>query len=246
MKNSRLALILVLFFCLIMVPQSLFAQGGFKGATAEDVALSFYKTANTMPNFEEWAKKSPGFRYQSVTEAPIYIEKEKERLLKKWIALEKDDDVLNIRTIVPLHIDKIVDEKGLKESHVLKIMFPNLKETYFPYKHNDNIFAIIIPDLNKFFELPISEEQANLVMADLQTNKKQEVVINFFIKPYKSYTDKPRRLNKADQWVMLGNIVSLTISSKKTGTPLWHYGAKWYISPKGKELRDIYKERVTP
>lgn len=245
MKNTCFA-ILVLLSCLGFCATKLYAQGNFNSANAEDVALSFYKTAQAMPDFAQWAKKTPAFKYQSVTEAPVYIQKERERLLKKWAELGKEDDVLNIRTISPVKVDTVLTEKGIAESYILKILFQNPKETYFPYKHYDDSFAVIVPDLPKFFELPITKEQADLVNSDIQSNRKHEAVINFFIKPYKSYADHPRKINKTDQWVMLGNVVSISISSKKTGAPLWHYGAKWYISPKGKELRDIYNARNTP
>jgi hypothetical protein len=243
-KFTASIFIFFLSITLLVMPYKGWGKTDFTPSSSEDIALAFYKTAQAAPNFEEWAKQSDGFKNKSVTEAPNYIQKEKQRLLQKWSLIEKNGDILNIKTYAPFSITKIPPEKkGDEETYTLNILIDNIEETYFSYKHLQNNFAVIVPNIANHLTQKITKEQAALLITEGAGDNSQKAILDFQIKPLKSYTDKPLVIEKIEQWAMVGDIISLSMTSKQTGAPLFYYGTKGYISPKGQELRSIYKEK---
>lgn len=236
----------IAFFLFVGTAASI-AAPQINAASGEDVALTFYKMADAKPDFETWAKTSKAFKYQSVTEARTFIRKERERLEKKWIDLDRNGTVLNIRTtnMVDVQANLEKDEND-PEAYKLVILLDETRKTFFPYVHAGNNFVVIPRNIETSASHAINRTEAETILNEISKNSTQGVVIDFGVRPFKAYTDKPHKIGKEDQWVLMGDIISITLSSKQTGKPLWSYGADWYVSPKGQEVLDMYKGNQTP
>ena len=102
------------------------------------------KSADAKPNFEKWAMGSKAFKYQSVTEARSFIRKERQRLEQKWINLDRNGDLLTIRTTNP--VDVIADmerDENDPEGYKLVILLDKTRKTFFPYTHMGDPYAVI-------------------------------------------------------------------------------------------------------
>ncbi len=240
MKLLHLFLLLALSLTIHSLPAM--AKSQVVAANGEDVALAFYKSADAKPNFEKWAMGSKAFKYQSVTEARSFIRKERQRLEQKWINLDRNGDLLTIRTTNP--VDVIADmerDENDPEGYKLVILLDKTRKTFFPYTHMGDPYAVIPKNIESVLSHQIDRAQAEFILNDIKHNPAQGVVIDFGIKPSKAYTDKPHKIGKEDQWVLMGDVVSISISSKQTGKVLWDYGAQWYVSPKTQEVLDLHR-----
>ncbi len=217
------------------------AQSVFNRSSSEDVGLSFYKSSNIKPNFKEWAKKTDAFKYKSVTEADSYIKKESERLQSKWGEIDKKGNVINIYfssvAIVKPVPKENIDDPAFYDVHIL---LNKSDKAYFPYKFHDKHFALIPNNIEKVLSFTIDDSNAALILKNLKLESKEPVEIQLSIHPTKAYSKKPELIDGINQWVLMGDIVTMQMTAKKTNTILWNYSEKNYVSPKRAVLNKVY------
>ena len=246
-KFFKLSFALLIFFTasFLAAPPIQASQNALAPSSAEDVAIAFYKTAGTRPDFKQWAKKTDEFKTKSVTETQNYIEKENQRLLKKWIQFDNTDSIININFSAKAVIKALpLENPESSPIYNFHIIIPDAQKTYFPYVFQEIPIAVIAQDFEQLLNHKIEETQSLFILENMSINREEPVNINISIKPQKSYTDKPERINGIDQWILMGQITSMRVVATKSSETLLYYGAPWYTSPAGKELQNVYNKRL--
>ena len=246
-KNFKRCILFLISLIAVFLnePQTCTAQNILSPSSAEDVAIVFYKTAGVKPNFKEWEKKKDEFKTKSLTETQNYIEKENQRFLKKWVEFDKTDSIININFSAKAIIKPLpLENSKEKPTYNFYILTPNAQKTYFPYIFQDTSFSVIAQDFEQFLSHKIEETQSFLILKNIDLNKEEPVEVFISIQPQKAYTDKPEHIDGIDQWILMGRITSMRVVATKSSETLLYYGAPWYTSPAGKELKTIYDKRL--
>lgn len=209
-----------------------------KMATGEDVAIAFFKTADTTPNFDGWVKNNPDYMVVPPDSVVAYIKKEKQRLLRRWKNYDASEDMLNIRVPIVANLESAPDEAG-NQQYTLHLDFYDKDVTYFPYIFGEYKFAVMPLKLKTMFHQPLSKEQYDTIKRDL--SRDNAALLFLALKPVKAHTDQPYDIDGVEQWVLKTDIASMTLKTKNGRTDLWNYNAQWYIPPETGKVLDLYK-----
>jgi hypothetical protein len=221
------------------------SQDKVEAASGEDVAMAFYIAAQAKPDFDIWARESEAFKYQPVTEVRSYLQGEKLRLEHKWNEMQKDDSLLTVRTRTPVVIEADMRKKETDpDSYTMAILPEQGTLLFFPYMYAGKHFAVIPSDVENILLHRINRETALALTKVIEQDDAKSVTIDFTIRPATAYTDKPYKIGKEEQWVLMGDVVSVSIVPEDGGLPIWQDIANWYITPKGRELREIYHTKT--
>jgi len=241
MKNITL---LLLFFFLMGTGMTAGAQGIAEPSKGEDVAIAFFKTANTRPDFALWAKGAPKYKTVAPARADMFLEDEQQRLIKRWQEYNPDNDFIDIRADVAIELKITVDENG-NESYWMYMSFKTDGITYFPYTFMDYKFAVIPQKIETLMIQKLEEQQFRLIFEEFKNKMTGGAYLYLQLKPVKAYINQPYMIDGAEQWALLCDVAGLALKSYYKKTPLWHYSADWYISPVNKELQGLYNAPAT-
>ncbi len=234
---------LVLIGSVLVFPKGANAQED-DTASAEDIAIAFFKTAKITPDFEKWARGSNGFKTVAPAMVPEFLDKEKQRLARRWKAYDEQEHVFNVRTSAQVELKVNADSKG-KEQYWMYLSFMTGAATYFPYSFQDYNFAVIPQRMDQLMIQPLERLQYEAIFKNFGESAKGSGWLYMQMKPAKAYADKPYEIDGMEQWALMADIVTMSLLSTD-GTALWNYGASWYVSPKTRELQDLYKKREAP
>lgn len=208
--------------------------------TGEDVAIAYFKTANIKPDFDKWARGSEAFKSIAPARVPEFVEKEKQRLLKKWNERGADGFIFEINAPVSIELKTVTDEKG-QEKYLMEIAFEEGKVDYFPYAFQDYNFAVIPHGMETMLVQELPKSQFDLLFQEFVETAAGPAILRIQLKPSKSYTGQPYEMDGVEQWILLTDIATMALASVKNEAQLWNYGAGWYVSPDTKAVQDLYK-----
>ena len=237
--SSRLYFFTLVLCALVMASVQSFAARDEDSATGEDVAIAFFKTGETNPDFDLWAKNSKDYKVSSPARANEVLFIEKQRLIKKWKAFNLEESVLEIRGNVTVDL-KVVVDKDAVEQYWMYVTFKEGGVTYFPYKFQNYLFAVIPQQIETLTIQPLQKEQYDLLHNDFK-GKTGTAQLSLQLKPVKAYMQQPYMIDDKEQWALLCDIATMSLYSRTTRQILWNYGAEWYVSPVTEELRDLYQ-----
>ncbi len=210
-------------------------------SSGEDIVFAFFKAGDITPNFDSWARKTDTYKRTAPARVGEYIQKETERLSKRWDAYRPDEELITIRT--PVDITLSVEEKqdGTR-AYWMQINFAdNNPAFYFSAQYQDYIIALIPQKMEQLMMQPLRAEEFTALSE--KYNGLFEGKADFFVemKPVRAYTSQPYNFEGVEQWVLLTDVVGLSLNLPKTDTSIWNYGANWYVSPKTEELQGLFK-----
>lgn len=217
------------------------AQRNKNVSSAEDVAIAFFKAGGTNPDFEGWAKASRDYKTASATRAGEALSDEKQRLFKKWRAFNPDESLLTVSSDINLELKAVVTKEG-EESFWMYMIFPHGDVTYFPYKFLEYDFAIIPQQIETMMIQPLQKQQYELFIQTFGGERKRSATLSLQLKPVRAYMQQPYLIDNKDQWILLCDIATMSLSVDKSGHPIWTYGSDWYVSPVTQELRELYSK----
>lgn len=235
----KFALIAISCAVIFMGTAPCFAQED-DGATAEQVAMAYFKTANIKPDFEKWARASDEFKSIAPARVPDFLEKETGRLEKEWKAYNPNENNLKINIPADITLKSTVDKEN-EIHYLIYITFQQGPIDYFPYVFQEYNFAILPQKLESTLVQPLPKEQLEYLFNQFGESEKGSAMLHIELKPAKAYTSQPFEMDGIEQWVLLADIATMSLTSLKNGSQLWNFGAKWYVSPGTKALQDLYK-----
>ena len=241
LPRATLAFLLVSMLCTPAM-----AQVKRTDASAEDIAIAFFKTAETNPDFDLWAGNTSKYKSAAPARGKATFVEEKQRLIRLWNEFDPKLDTIDILTTVNVELKATTDEKGT-DHYALAFDFSRDDSIYFPYSYQDYKFAVIPQMMDKMLVQPLPKAQYEMIRQKIGSNGK--AVLFFQLKPVKAYIQQPYMIDNMEQWMFLCDIVSLSLKTPRDGAILWSYGADWYVAPETEKLRDLYKshrESATP
>lgn len=244
-SRPRLRPIFSLFFLcaltLLGAPQILHAQQS-EAASGEDVAIAFFKTGDTNPDFDLWAKQSKDYKVAAPAIASEALFNEKQRLILKWRDYDPEESVLNVVGRVNVELKSVMTKSG-EEQYWMYMMFPDGEVTYFPYKFLDYRIAVIPQQIESLMIQSLQKEQYDLIRANFGGGPGGLAFLSLQLKPAKAYMQQPYVIDGKEQWALLCDIATMSLHSHKTKQAMWNFGADWYVSPVSEELRDLYQKQ---
>ncbi len=221
----RIHALLLAIACLLPDAAAM-AQVAPQTATSEDIAIAFFKTANTNPDFDLWATANPRYRITAPARAKYFIEDEKKRLMEKWRDYDAKTDFVEIYAPVSVELKKTVDNSG-DEKYWMYMSFGKDNVTYFPYKFLEYQFAVIPHAIETMMIQPLQKDQFTMMVDDFKGAMHGPAKLYLQLKPSKAYINQPYMIDGEEQWAMLTDIAGLLLKSRRSGMTLWHYSADW-------------------
>ncbi len=226
-------------FCLLFVVHPARAQVD-EAVQAEDVAIAFFKTGDTTPDFDKWARNSKEYKVAAPAMAREIFFNEKQRLIGKWRAFDPADGVINVSGRVRVEVTVEVNKEGY-EQHWMYLTFENHDVAYFPYKYLDYDIAVIPQQIETLLIQPLTKDQYELIRADMRGMPKGWAYLQLQLRPVKSYIHQPYEIDGKQQWALLCDVATMSLVSQRSRSSMWNYGADWYVSPVTDQLRDLYQ-----
>lgn len=209
-------------------------------ATGEDVAIAFFKTGETNPDFDMWAKSSRDYRVAPPVRADEVLHTEKQRLMQKWRDYDTKESVLNITAMVSVELKTITNKDG-SEQYWMYIVFPQGEVTYFPYKYLKYDLAVIPQQIESLMIQPLPKDQYMMIRTNLGDTTGANAYLSMQLKPTKAYLQQPYIIDNKEQWALMCDVATMSLLSYKTKQVMWTYSADWYVSPVTQQLRDLYQ-----
>lgn len=235
-----------LFFFAVFLSCAVFLAGAPAWARAgdpdiaEDVAIAFFKAGDTNPDFDLWAKNSMEYKVASPARAAEVLQVEKQRLLKKWRAYNPEENVLEVKGNVNVELKAFTTKEG-EEQYWMHMGFKEGEISYFPYKYQKYLFAVIPQQIESLMIQQLQKEQYMLIRKDFGEKDFGIATLTLQLKPVKSYTQQPYVIDDKEQWALLCDIATMALAAQGTGQSMWNYSADWYVSPVRQELQDLYQ-----
>jgi hypothetical protein len=238
--NCRRTVFLFAFLAILaFIPSFAKAQGEHSYATAEDVAIAFYKTGGVVPNFDRWIKqREPYIRTPWARMDEVYAQ-EMSRLQLAYRNFNPESDYLMVRTFVRLNTYKEAGPEG-KMTYRLKATFSNAPDAlYFPFDFLEERIIIMPNKIDVLMDSAITKAEYDFITEALPHSAKNSMIVR--MKAKKGNVNQPYEIDGMQQWVLTADIASMEIWSKQ-GRLLWEYSAPWYISPNTLQLHNLYEE----
>lgn len=238
--KKYLSLIIILFLSGAYVPAAT-AQinaPSAQFATAEDIAIAFYKTGDLVPNFENWITSQKPYSETAFARRPKIM---KEELLRLNTAYENFNPALSqikIKTsaFVTPHVS---DNKDGTKNYSVTIDLDEHKNAvfYLPYVFMGQNIMVIPYKLEVLDSIEISDYTYNHIKSLIKQGEKYPFILR--LRPAKSDLTAPHLIDGVDQWAFYTDITTLE-SWTADGRLIWEYSAPWYVSPKQQEIKDLY------
>jgi hypothetical protein len=229
----------IVSFASFLIVHNAKAQSRVKFTTTEDVAIAFYKTGGTIPNFENWVKKREPYSTTPWARREALMQTELTRLNNAYLNFNPKEDLLVIRTFVRMEPSETMDDEGLKTHH-LNAEFMNAPDAmYFPYDFLDERFIVMPHKLDLIMKSKISESDYNSLKTNLPQSSRNTMIVK--LRVTEADTNQPYMIDGLEQWVLKAEIATVEIWSPRR-TLLWEYSAPWYLSPNTKVLNNLYEK----
>lgn len=225
--------------CLLCGARPAFAQVD-EAVQAEDVAIAFFKTGETAPDFDKWARNSKEYKVAAPAMAREIFFNEKQRLISKWRAFDPSDNMITVGGRIRVEVTVEVNKEGF-EQHWMYLTFENHDVAYFPFKYLDYNIAVIPQQIETLLIQPLTKDQYELLRADMRGMPKGWAYLELQLRPVKSYIHQPYEIDGKEQWALLCDVATMSLVSQRTHSSMWNYGADWYVSPVTDQLRDLYQ-----
>jgi hypothetical protein len=229
-----------IFLLFLATGQNASAQMRVEASSAEDVAIAFFKTANTNPDFELWAKSTQEFKTIAPARVNDYMFRETQRLMRLWQKYDTQEPIIDIKANVLLEVKATADKDG-NQFYWMYISFGKDDAVYFPYKFQEYKIAVIPQMIETMMIQPLQKEQYEMIVQEFEGKATGNGTMYMQLKPVKAYIHQPYKIDNEDQWALLSDVATMSIKSVKTNTPYWTYSADWYTSPVTEELQDLYQ-----
>lgn len=229
----------VFFLSFIAFVQTIHAQEKSNFATAEDVAIAFYKTANIVPDFKDWIKKQQPYSTTALARRPKIMEQELIRLKGLYSQYDPLTDILRIKTSSLILPFKTNNDSGQEVYGVSVILDPDKAIEYFPYEYLDRNIMLVPNKFKSMKAHSISKFEYERIKKMVKPKMRYPLMLNFLAK--KADIDFPYEVDGIAQWAFSVDIASIE-SWTNEGRLIWEYSAPWYLSKNEMRIKNLYQE----
>ena len=208
--------------------------------TGEDVAIAFFKTGKTLPNFEGWAKKSKNYKVAAPVLANDVLHEEMRRLKERWTAYKADESLLTIEGTINIELKEIKAKNAAQ--YKMYMVFPQGEMTYFPYTHMEYDFAVIPKQLEGLMVQTIEKDQYDFINKSFRGKGHGKAYMSLQLKPVKAHMEQPYKIDGKNQWALMCDVATMSLHTLQSRQTLWTHAADWYVSPATEDVRGLYDD----
>lgn len=210
-------------------------------ASAETIAIAFYKMAGLQPSFSSWAKDTSEYHHTPVARRPRAEAKISERMMQAYQEFSPARDLLNVATTAVVTLAEDADPDNPEQIHYsLRWDLDSENDEFFPYEYRDTVFALMPQGMEAYRTAPITREQYVYIKQRMGSVTRQRVLLH--MRAQKAHGDAPVRIFGEDAWVLETAMAGVTLWDSK-GSLLWERSADWYVSPETQTLNDLKQAR---
>lgn len=237
----------LIFLCLLIIALSAPAFAQRKNISdQEQGVLTFYRLSGIDPDFENWIDLNADYQSMKTIDPVIAEDYRYEELLRLQYAfgtIDLDNNYLDIQTDV---LGSLVTQDN-KNYLILRFSDKTSNEPYFPYNAANIWVAVIIKDISKFMNIPLSEEEMMRIQNYFPKNTegshlKLEITYRAI-----SSQDKPVLIDGIEQFIMLGEIAQWTLRpanfNQSHNDILWEFIAPDYRTEGENDLINMLQGR---
>lgn len=207
-------------------------RGLDKFSAQENAVFAFFRAANTPPDYDFWIKSSWQYETRDKSEQQRYLINEMLRLGRGF------GDYDHTKDVIVLYVDAMTQFHPAKDGEKARISFRlngvrGNEIPTFDFPFGDGYISLIIRNLDKFRDLPLSEEKAKAISKmvpydDDEFNTTMEVHVQVKDAEY----GDPIKVNGRFKWLMGGEVayIKCDVDDFFAGINkmLWDYVAPWY------------------
>lgn len=238
-RKAYIASILIALLTVSAFSPLSYAQKRAKLANEEDIAIAFYKTAETIPNLERWIKKrAPYINTPWALQDKVY-DAEKNRLTLAYRSFTPQKDFLVINTKTNIKLTAEADEEG-HNKYYLNASFKNAPEAvYFPYEFLGERIVLVPYDLEDFMRHEITVGDFHHISSNRFDDETLDTILR--MRTHKADTNQPYKIDGMEQWAMSTKIATIEFWAPNRRL-VYEYSTSDYVSPHALDLQDIYKK----
>lgn len=248
----RLKAIHLAFLFLLALLAAPPARAALQVSEEEKAVFSFFKLAESTPDYDGWISNSPRYRQAPESQRQAVHNEEETRLKWGFGTFKPETDFLKIETEIELRLVR----QG--ENLFLNFSFPDRQEgeaPYFPYSYGSEWIALVVDDLEKFTRIPIAEEDRAYIKEKLGAGTVFKARLKMRVRPLSVDAKAPLSLaGKEKFWLLRGDIAYLAFenpeqqpanpgaSGDERKTAIFSYTAPWYLSDTEADLLKLLGE----
>ncbi len=206
---------LLLVLCLISCSAAVFAQSlspRITLASAEDVAIAFYKTAGIKPAFTNWIKPQEPYISTAPFLRPGVLAEEKARLEKRYDDFDPASDTLAVR----INTQAVLNERdGMP---FLTFVFPGQEAGFFPFPFLEHHFALIPSNPEKLSGAALQTTETAFLRNALKQGRSYTLIVE--LAPQKADISQLHDVDGVKYWAFTVNIIVRSLWDE-TGALLW-------------------------
>ena len=242
-------LTLILLGALCFFPDGAFAKKPKAfDPMVERVAFAFYKLGGKTPDFKVWVENKPEYLDVRLSDREAYVRNEMLALKQRFATFDPERDLISVRIVADITVEEVLDsayDSGTGRRFELKVSAGNEDMLYFPYELNGQYIAMIPNNLDQVLSREIDEKLFRKVQADIgyeKSTKSASAVLNFLVRPTSVDMTQPMPLDGKNQWLMMAEIATFSVTTAEEGEVIWDYRAPWYYTETEKNIGGLYRE----
>lgn len=210
-------------------------------ATAEQVAIAFYKTAGLRPNFASWARDTDEYRHTPVARRERVEAQIAGRLSESYTRYSPESDLLNVATMAIVSLSEEPDPDNItRVNHFILWHFISENSDFFPYEYRDAVFALAPLGIKDFQRAAITPEQYTYLRERMGNTRRFKILLH--MRAQQADGTAPVKIFGEDVWALRTLMAGVSLWNAD-GSMLWERSAGWYVSPQTQTLNDLKQER---
>lgn len=229
------------------------AQSFIQSSSGQDVAFSFYKTADATPNYDRWIKNSDPYLSTPQAKWRAVMISQREFLKTAFKSYDPNQDLIVVKSKARVKLDR--PDNPETDPMLLTFRFRHERdnrELFFPFEYGGDHFAVIVDDLDELRTAEIRPKEVPYVNSQL-TNREVTVVLR--LAPVSADINTPYMMEDAPYWLLGTKVASLSLWNRE-GNIVYEHIAPWYFSPatedisklktKQEEIQDLLDIEIDP
>ncbi len=218
----------ILLICLTLGAGSLFAANGFSSTTSFQIASLYHKMIGATPDFEQWALYTDEYKNAQHYDAKIALQEQEIKLKELYYNIFADE-MISIQTSISTQ-----EYSEKQEKLFLSTISP---DTFFNYHAFGQNYAVIVPGIEKYHEVSLSEE----AIQKFRDTSGLSAVLELTLKPEIADNVEPMIFESEEYWMILCKLAQIRIWDNDRQVVLWSEKADWYDNS-NTQLLDLFAQ----
>lgn len=210
-------------------------------ATAEQVAIAFYKTAGLTPGFSAWAQDTDLYHHTPIARRDSVAAQEAVRLQQAYAQFSPEKDLLNVATTAVVSLSEEPDPENItRPLYFVRWHLNSENADFFPYEHRDMVFVLAPHGIQEFQQGEVTAEQYAYIKERMGNNRNVRILLH--MRAQQADASAPVEIFGEEVWVLRTLMAGATLWDAEGGL-LWEKSAGWYVSPQTHSLNELKQDQ---